>query len=157
MTLSVWPRMTSGLQRLSERIAAFLCLLTKSWGRRWGGLCRGSNVSPPGVNLCCINWPLVYIHFNPGVLSFDPQKNFELTMGLPYSISKSSFSSKSSKHHKLHTIRARKLKFWEDVHPPPCVTFPVSHVTRQVSGVTCHMSHVMSQVSRFYLSWTTSC
>ena len=50
----------------------------------------------------------------------------------------SAFSSKSSQHHKSQTVRARKLKCWENVHPPPCVTFQVSRVRCQVSGVTYH-------------------
>ena len=43
----------------------------------------------------------------------------------------------SSEHLHSQTIRARELKFWENVHPPPCVT--------------CHMSRVRSQVS--WVSW----
>ena len=45
-------------------------------------------------------------------------------------------------------VRARELKFWDNVQPPPqrChvshVTCHVSHVTCHVSHVTCHMSHV---------------
>ena len=34
-------------------------------------------------------------------------------------------------------------KSWENVHPPPCVTCCVSHVT-------CHMPRFMSQVSQFF-------
>ena len=42
LTLSVWPPMTSGLQRPSEHLAAIICLLAKGWGRSCSGLlgCR---------------------------------------------------------------------------------------------------------------------
>ena len=50
-------------------------------------------------------------------------------------VSDKSFSSRSSKHHKSHAIRAAELKFWENVHPTPCITF-------HVSSVTCHMLHL---------------
>ena len=57
------------------------------------------------------------------------------------------FFSQSSKHHKSQTVRARELKFWENVHPPPCVTCQVSSVTCPVSHGRCHISGVMCQVS----------
>ena len=41
-----------------------------------------------------------------------------------------------SKHHKSQIIRARELKFWDNVHPPPHVSCQVSGVRCQVSGVT---------------------
>ena len=51
-------------------------------------------------------------------------------------------------------VRARELKFWENVHPTPCVTCHISHVRCQVTGDRCHMScvrclmwRVMCQVS----------
>ena len=64
-------------------------------------------------------------------------------------LSESAFSSKSLQHHKSQTVKARKLKFWENVHPPPCVTCQVSRVrcTCQVSGVTCQVSRVWCQLS----------
>ena len=54
-----------------------------------------------------------------------------------------------SKHGLSQTVRARELTFWRNVHPPPCVTYQVSHVMYQVSRVRCHVSGVLSQVSRF--------
>ena len=45
------------------------------------------------------------------------------------------FSAKPSKHHYTQIVRARELKFWENVHPPS--------VTCQVSGVRCQVSCVM--------------
>ena len=51
-----------------------------------------------------------------------------------------SFSSRSSKHHHCQTVRARKLKFWENVHLSPPAMSHVSHVT-------CHMPHVMFHIS----------
>ena len=47
----------------------------------------------------------------------------------------SSFPSKSSTHHYSQTVRAGEFTFWENVHPTPHVTYPVSHAI-------CHMSHV---------------
>ena len=63
------------------------------------------------------------------------------------SLIKSAFSSKPSKHHYTQTVRARELNFWENVHPPPSVTFQVSCVTCQVSCVRCHVSGITCQVS----------
>ena len=53
--------------------------------------------------------------------------------------SHSAFSSRSSWYHKSQTVRARELKFWENVHPPN-----MSRVTCHVSRrVTYHVSHVI--------------
>ena len=78
-----------------------------------------------------------------------------------------SFSSKSSMHHNSQTVRARELKFWENVHPTPCVmchvscvmchvscvTCHVSHVTCHLSSVTCHMSNKNLQIFNFFVSF----
>ena len=40
----------------------------------------------------------------------------------------------SSRHCPSQTIRAGELKFWENVHPPPCVTCHASYVMCHVSG-----------------------
>ena len=48
---------------------------------------------------------------------------------------RSPFSSRSSEHHYTQTVRARGLKFWQNVLPPP-------RVTCHVSGVMCHMSPI---------------
>ena len=40
-----------------------------------------------------------------------------------------SFSSESSRHCVSQTVRAGELKFWENAHPPPCVTCHMSRVT----------------------------
>ena len=61
-------------------------------------------------------------------------------------VTESSFSSKPSKHHYTQAVKARELKFWENVHPPPCVTC-------QVSSVRCHMSGVIYQVSGVIFWW----
>ena len=45
-------------------------------------------------------------------------------------------SSRSSLYHKSQTVRARELKFWENVHPP--------------KRVTCHMSRVTFHVKLFF-------
>ena len=43
------------------------------------------------------------------------------------------FAKISSRQCPSQTERAGELKFWENVHPPPCVTCHISHVR-------CHMS-----------------
>ena len=53
--------------------------------------------------------------------------------------SQSAFSSESSKYRKSQTVRARKLNFLENFHPP--TTCQISHFTCPVSHVTCHLSH----------------
>ena len=53
------------------------------------------------------------------------------------------FLERSSSHHNFHTVRARDLKFWHNVHHPLCVTCHMSRVTCHVSRVTCHVSHVI--------------
>ena len=61
------------------------------------------------------------------------------------------FFSKSSLYHKPQTVRAKDLKFLENVHPTTChishATCNVSHVTRHMSHITCHISNVMCQMS----------
>ena len=59
------------------------------------------------------------------------------------SFSQSTFSSKSSRHHKSQTVRARELKFGENVHPSPCVTCQMSRVTCLVSGDRCKVSGII--------------
>ena len=65
----------------------------------------------------------------------------------PLSLIWSSFSSRSSNHFPAQTKRARELKFWENVYPPPNVTCHVSHVICHMSCVTCHMARVTCHVS----------
>ena len=57
-----------------------------------------------------------------------------------YCLSESSFTSKSSKHLHSQTVRARGLKFWEDVHCSSPSTCHVSCVMCHMSCVTCKMS-----------------
>ena len=61
-------------------------------------------------------------------------------------VTESDFSSQYSRYHKSQTIRARELKFQENVHPP-------QHVTCHMSWVTCHVSHVKCCVF-FFVSFT---
>ena len=56
------------------------------------------------------------------------------------------FSSQSSKQCLFQTVSARELKFWDNVHPPPCVTCHMSRVPCHVSRVTCNVSRVMWHV-----------
>ena len=62
-------------------------------------------------------------------------------------VSESSFSSKPSKHHYNQTVRARELKFWENVHQK-------SHVRCHVSSVTCQVSPV-TYIFFFYFFFPT--
>ena len=52
----------------------------------------------------------------------------------------------SSIHCLSQTVRARELKLWENVHPPPHVTCQVSGVRCRVSGVRCQVSLVICHV-----------
>ena len=68
------------------------------------------------------------------------------------------FSSKSSKHCLSQTVREKELKFWENIHPPLCVTCQVSGARSQVSGDRCqvlgvryHVSGVRCQVTPFFM------
>ena len=54
-------------------------------------------------------------------------------------MSQTSFSSQSSKHHNSQTVRARDLKFWENVHPILCIICHMSLVTCHLSPVTYHI------------------
>ena len=85
----------------------------------------------------------IYIFNKPGVDRAVLQTPFSLI----HSLSNWAFPSKPSKHHYTQTVRARKRKFWENIHPPLCVTCQVSGVTCQVSHVRFHMSGVTCQVS----------
>ena len=62
-------------------------------------------------------------------------------------MSRSSFYSESSNHHKFSTVKAMNLKFLEKVHLPSTVTCQVSHVMCPMSCVTCHLSHVTCHLS----------
>ena len=61
----------------------------------------------------------------------------------PSSLSDWSFSSQSWKPHYSLAVRARELKFWENVHSPPTFTF-------HVSCVTCHVSHVKYLIKKMW-------
>ena len=58
------------------------------------------------------------------------------------SVSKWSFSSKSSKHHHSQTVGATNLKYWHNGH----------HCTCYVSCVTCHVFFVFFQIKWWSLS-----
>ena len=57
------------------------------------------------------------------------------------------FSSRYSTNLHCQAVRARKLKFFENVHLPPPVTCHISHVMCHISHVMCHMSHVTCHMS----------
>ena len=73
-------------------------------------------------------------------------ENTKNNYSLIHSLNEWSFCSESSRHCPSQTVRARELKFWENVHTPRCVS---SHVSR----VTCHVSHVMCHMSQFCWGW----
>ena len=52
----------------------------------------------------------------------------------------SPFSSQSLKHHHCQTLKARELKYLDDVHPPPRIPCHMSNVTCHLSRVTCRVS-----------------
>ena len=87
-----------------------------------------------------LEFPKNVLGFSNHAQRFTPP--YHLDVDSPFS--QSSFSSRYSWYHKSQTVRARELKFWENVHPPQtchmsCVT---CHVPCHVSDVTCHVSHV---------------
>ena len=49
-----------------------------------------------------------------------------------------SFCLESLRHYQSQTISAGELKFWENLHPLPCVTCHMSRVTCHMSSVRCH-------------------
>ena len=59
----------------------------------------------------------------------------------------------SLKHCQSQTGRAKKLKFWENVHPTTCVMCHMSYVTCHVSRITCHVSNVFSFSFSFFFSF----
>ena len=72
--------------------------------------------------------------------------------GFIHWLTKSPFSSKPSKHHYTQTVRARKLKFLNNIHPRTMsqvsgVTCHMWGVVCHVSGIRCHLSPVMCEVS----------
>ena len=67
----------------------------------------------------------------------------KLPLSLITWLRESSFSWKSSKHLHSQTVRARKLKFLENFHFPPCVTCHMSHVI-------CAMSCVINKLNFFF-------
>ena len=64
----------------------------------------------------------------------------------------SSFCSESLKHCLSQTVRAGKLNSWENVHPPLCVTCPMSFDMCHKSGVRCQVTSVKSHIKKI-----TSC
>ena len=55
-----------------------------------------------------------------------------------------------SRHCQSQSVRTGVLlTFWEKVHPSPCVTCHVSHVSCQISHVMCHMSSVTIFITFF--------
>ena len=65
----------------------------------------------------------------------------------PPQLIQSSFSSRSSQHHKSQMVGARKLTFWENVHGTPCVMCHLQRVTCHLSLVTCHLLHFTCHLS----------
>ena len=64
---------------------------------------------------------------------------------------------RSVKYLHSQTGRARKLKFIENVHPPPCVKYHMSRITYHMSRAMCHMSHVIYFLIYFWTKlWSYS-
>ena len=71
-----------------------------------------------------------------------------------HSVSRSSFSSNSSKRLHSKTVKARELKFWEKFYLPPHVTCHKSYVMCHMSPVTCHVLCVCVFVCVFFgITW----
>ena len=62
-------------------------------------------------------------------------------------LSESAFSSKFPANLHSQAVRARELKFWDNIHLPQHIICHMSCVTCQMSFVTCHMSCVTCIVS----------
>ena len=62
------------------------------------------------------------------------------------------FSSQSSIHCLSQTKNARKLKFSENVHPPPHISH-ITHIMCHVSHATCHVSCLKTFFSSFLTKW----
>ena len=91
----------------------------------------------------------VYIWNRPGVAGAVLWTPLSLFHSLFNSLSRWSFCSESSRHCLFQIVRARELKGWENIHPPPWVPCHMSHVM-------CQVSHVRCQVSLFYLNFYSS-
>ena len=87
-------------------------------------------------------WVFLCVFKRPGVAGAVLQTPLSLTDKLNNWLSQRSFSSRYSQYHKSQTVRARQLKFWENVLTTPCVMCHMSRVMCHVSRVTCHLSHV---------------
>ena len=48
------------------------------------------------------------------------------------------------------TRSGKELKYWENIHPTPCVTYQVSSVMCHVSGIRCLVSGVRCHESGFF-------
>ena len=59
----------------------------------------------------------------------------------------------SSRHCQSQTVRARELKFWENVHPPPLVTCHMSQVTCHMLNITFHISYISLFFFLFLAKW----
>ena len=87
-------------------------------------------------------WVTNFIFIRPGVAGAVLQTHSSFINSLSPWV----FSSQSSRYHKSQTIRVRKLKFWENVHPLQHVTCHVSHVTCCMSDFMWHMSCVTCHI-----------
>ena len=71
----------------------------------------------------------------------------QTALSLINSLTHSSFSSKCSKHLHSQTIKAREVKFLENVKSPSHVKSHASHVTCLISCVICQMSGALCTMS----------
>ena len=101
------------------------CRARKQWPLLQGYWARASTIA----KLTIRNGEYWYgIFYRPGVAG----AVLHTALLFIHSVSQSAFSSKSSKYHKSQTVRAKELKFLENVHPP-------QHVTCQMAHVKCHV------------------
>ena len=135
MELKFWEKIPLLLSCVMGHVSCFTCYVSHVMAHMSGVICQVSTV------ICHMSH--VSIFNRPGVAGVVLQT----PLSLIHWLSEWAFSSKPSNHHYTQTIRARKLKLWDNVHLPPCVICHVSNVLCHVSGVRCHMSGVTCQVS----------
>ena len=88
----------------------------------------------------CVMCDVPDLTFNrPGVAGKALQTPLSLIDWLIHSF-RGPFSSKFSTYHYPQTVRAKEMKFWENVHTTPSVTCDVSQFICHMSHIRCHMS-----------------
>ena len=105
-------------------------------------------LSPPSWSLQSL--PTYYPGSYSSYPAQTPAPTFPLPFSLPLKVGQHYFPGaqqlSNSRHSLSKTVRAKDLKIWENVYPPPCETCHVSCVMYHVWCVMCDVSCVMYQV-----------